>query len=101
MMTNGVLGSVTPATSTSAAITWASYQIDGISTLRCGSLARSGLPVAVRDPARTHPWRAAGGECGAPRGQAASGAPGAGGAGPPESRRAIGSSAPPRDQGPG
>ena len=53
MITNGAPGSVTPATSRSAATTWASYQIAGISTCRCGSLASSGRPVAVRMPDST------------------------------------------------
>ncbi len=34
-------------------MTCTSYQIDGISTWRCGSLASNGRPVFVRDPAIT------------------------------------------------
>src|SRR6266508_1841439 len=38
---------------------WTSNQIDGICVAKCGSLASSGLPVVVRDPATTQlfePW---------------------------------------------
>ncbi len=53
MITNGVEGRVTPVTSSPAATTCASYQIDGISTARCGSLASNGRPVALRVGAMT------------------------------------------------
>ena len=53
MITNGADGRVTPLTSSPPATTCTSYQIDGISTARCGSLASSGRPVALRVGATT------------------------------------------------
>ncbi len=53
MITKGVEGSVTPVTSSPAATTCTSYQIDGISTARWGSLASRGRPVALRVAAAT------------------------------------------------
>ena len=50
MITNGMPGMVTPVTSSPAATRCISYQIDGNSTIRCGSLASIGRPVAVRLP---------------------------------------------------
>jgi hypothetical protein len=40
-----------PATAHSGVRTWARYQGAGIEGARCGSLARIGLPLAVRAPA--------------------------------------------------
>ena len=51
--TNGTPGIVTPMTSRPAATRCISYQTDGNSTSRCGSLASSGRPLAVRLPAIT------------------------------------------------
>src|SRR5271157_52832 len=52
-MTNGTPGSVTPATSKSPAVRWASYQTLGICKSRCISLESSGLPDAVCAPDTT------------------------------------------------
>src|SRR5438067_7274995 len=51
--TAGPPGSVAPTTSTSPAERCARYQIDGRRVPRCGSLASSGLPVAVSAPSTT------------------------------------------------
>ena len=51
--TAGVPGSVAPMTSKSPADRCARYQSDGICAPRCGSLASSGLPLAVIVPSTT------------------------------------------------
>src|SRR4249920_2706858 len=51
--TAGVPGNVPPITSKSPAETCARYQVDGRRVPRCGSLASSGLPLAVRVPSTT------------------------------------------------
>src|SRR5215467_5235126 len=53
MTTAGVPGSVAPMTSNSPADKCARYHNDGICASRCGSFARSGLPVAVIVPSTT------------------------------------------------
>jgi hypothetical protein len=53
MITNGTPGIVTPMTSRPAATRCISYQTDGNSTSRCGSLASRGRPVLVRAPDST------------------------------------------------
>src|SRR5215216_4449418 len=53
MMTKGAPGIDAPATFRSAATRCSSYQSDGISRARCGSLASSGRPVLVRVPDTT------------------------------------------------
>src|SRR5215467_1439008 len=50
MTTAGAPGSGAPMTSKSPADKCARYHKDGICASRCGSLARSGLPVAVSVP---------------------------------------------------
>jgi hypothetical protein len=49
----GVPGNVPPMTSKSPAETCARYHVDGSRVPRCGSLARSGLPLAVSVPSTT------------------------------------------------
>src|SRR5918911_1267599 len=49
----GSPGVVTPATRTPGALRCIMYQIEGADAGRCGSLASSGLPDAVREPATT------------------------------------------------
>src|SRR6186997_2759159 len=51
--TNGTPGIVTPITSSPPATRCISYQVDGNSICRCGSLARIGLPLFVLLPAIT------------------------------------------------
>ena len=53
MATAGAPGSVAPITSKSPADMCARYQSDGTCVPRCGSLARSGFPLAVRVPSTT------------------------------------------------
>src|SRR5690348_8620042 len=54
MMTPGRPGSVAPATEYPGARRRATYHTDGARSARCGSLARIGIPVVVREPASTH-----------------------------------------------
>src|SRR5260221_6265465 len=49
----GTPGSVPPTTLPRGVETWAKYQIEGACKPRCGSLARSGLPVSLRAPDTT------------------------------------------------
>src|SRR5262245_41272049 len=53
MATAGVPGSVAPIMSKSPAETCARYHVDGAFELRCGSLASSGLPLALSVPSTT------------------------------------------------
>src|SRR5438034_6774642 len=50
MHTPGTPGIVAPAALMPGAVRWHSYQMEGSAYSRCGSLARSGLPVAVCAP---------------------------------------------------
>ena len=54
MMTNGMPGSVAPATDSPGASTEARYQTAGARSFRCGSLASIGWPVALRAPETTN-----------------------------------------------
>ena len=51
---------VAPLTDPSGVTTRARYQRIGALRSRCGSLARIGFPVSVRDPAITHSFEAPG-----------------------------------------
>src|SRR5512143_345343 len=54
MTTTGTPGIETPQTLTPGAVQCIAYQRDGAGSIRCGSLARSGLPVTERDESTAH-----------------------------------------------
>src|SRR5205807_6986770 len=67
MATAGTPGSVAPITSKSPADMCARYHVDGARVPRCGSLASSGLPLAVSVPSTTQLFEPSASDAAPPR----------------------------------